>query len=295
MCLAALAFEAHTRFPFVLAANRDEAFDRPAAGLGWWEPGEGLPAVLGGRDLQAAGTWLGLTAQGRLALLTNVRRGGNTRADTLAPSRGEIVARWLRGDAEPSRFTVDIGLAGYNGFNLLAIDFPQATRFWASSDALPQRLHKGVFGVSNAALDTPWPKVTQLKQRLQQAVRQGGTAQALAGRLFDALADRTQAADHSLPSTGITLERERQLSSAFIQTPERRYGTRCSTVVLTEVAHGGWLTHVVERSFGTEGQLEAVRQTELAGWPPKPGGAPPERSAVQVWQAADSARPSVAP
>jgi uncharacterized protein with NRDE domain len=110
MCLAALAIDQDRRFPLVLAANRDEFLERPTARLGWWAHEPGAPEILGGRDLHGGGTWLGLTAAGRLALVTNVRRPG-ARADD-APSRGAIVPLWLRGDLDADRFWVRVALSG---------------------------------------------------------------------------------------------------------------------------------------------------------------------------------------
>src|SRR5437867_3846904 len=116
MCLVALALDESHRFPLVVAANRDEFFSRPAARLGWWSAAAGAPDILGGRDLGGGGTWLGLTAAGRLALLTNVRLAD--RLEPHAPSRGEIVPLWLRGDLATDRFWTRVALSGYNGFNL---------------------------------------------------------------------------------------------------------------------------------------------------------------------------------
>ncbi|HEX4508960.1 MAG TPA: NRDE family protein, partial [Burkholderiaceae bacterium] len=162
MCLVAVALDEDRRFPLVVAANRDEYFDRPAARLGWWAPDEGSAEILGGRDLVAGGTWMGLTAAGRLALVTNVRR--TVVPDLQAPSRGHIVAGWLSTALRPDQFWMQTSLSGYAPFNLIAADFLRGDCFWASNEsAVPQRMERGIFGLSNAALDTPWPKVVALK------------------------------------------------------------------------------------------------------------------------------------
>ena len=121
MCLVALAIDQSRRFPLIIAANRDEFFKRPTARLAWWATHPGEPAILGGRDLEGGGTWMGLTAQGRLALVTNHRDPG--RIDLQAPSRGEIVANWLAAREPIDRFWMRTALSGYNGFNLIAADF----------------------------------------------------------------------------------------------------------------------------------------------------------------------------
>lgn len=273
MCLAALSIGQHKRHVFVLAANRDEYYQRPAARLGWWLPDGGGPAVLGGRDLQAGGSWCAISATGRLALVTNVRRPGSF--DPQAPSRGEIVAHWLRGDQPPARFWVNVGLAGYNPFNLIAIDFAQEQRFWCGEDAAPRRLDGGLHGLSNAQLDTPWPKVQALKQSLRAAVNATRSVQGLADRLFAALAERRTWPDADLPRTGVPIERERALSAAWVHMPDVGYGTRCSTVLVVEQTDSGFVTHVQERSFRPDGSTEAVRRAMLPDWPPAPGAARP--------------------
>ena len=269
MCLVALAIDQHRRFPLVVVANRDEYFARPASPMAWWSQGPGLPAVLSGRDLQSGGTWLGLTTAGRLALLTNVRN--PARNDPEAPSRGAIVPLWLRGDLSMDRFWTRVALGGYNGFNLIAMDFARGEGFWATNtQGLPRRLERGIHGVSNAMLDTPWPKVVRLKHRLAVALETSTSTDALAERLFDALADRSLAADDELPSTGISLELERLLSAAFIRTPDGRYGTRCSTLVITERIDRRLVTHVFERSFGAaESDPTQLQHSLLKDWPPQ--------------------------
>jgi uncharacterized protein with NRDE domain len=268
MCLLALAIGQSRRFPLVLAANRDERFDRPTAALDWWTPAPGDAAVLGGRDLEGGGTWFGLTQAGRLALVTNVRRPGAMAPG--APSRGAIVPAWLRHRGESDRFWRATAQSGHNPFNLVAADLARGEAFWASNDAAaPRRLEAGLYGVSNAALDTPWPKVTALKQRVAQAVALSDSAEMLAGQLFAALADRSRPDDSALPATGVTLELERELSPAFILSPDRRYGTRCSTVLICEEVGGQRSTRVIECSFSADSSTPTQRHVELRDWPPR--------------------------
>lgn len=268
MCLVALALDQSSRFPFVLAANRDEFYDRPATRLGWWEPAEGGPAVLSGRDLQGGGTWLGLTAHGRLGLVTNIRDPQNM--DAQAPSRGLIVPQWLKGDLSMSLLWPRLAMSGYNGFNMVALDFAQGECFFLNNRKLyPERLQRGVFGLSNATLNTPWPKVQQLKARLKQAVTSLNDAETLANQLFEALADPAQAPDHQLPSTGVSLEWERLLSSAFIKSANGQYGTRCSTLVITERVNKRLVTHVMERTFTAQSSMALLRRVTLRNWPPR--------------------------
>jgi len=246
MCLALVALDAHPKFALVIAANRDEFHARPARAAHW---GRAPPFadILAGRDLDAGGTWLGIRRDGRWALLTNVREGG--RFDASAPSRGNIVPTLLNGvDPLPAAIHGFAGDAGarYNGFNVLAGDDEAA--LWVSNrGGAPTRVARGVHGVSNALLDTPWPKLTRTRSAFSAWCAQGDSDFA---PLFAALADRTRAPDDALPSTGIPHEWEQLLSSPFIVS--ERYGTRCSTVVA--VGHDG-AARFVERTFDAHGAL----------------------------------------
>lgn len=275
MCLAAMAIGLGDRYPWVLASNRDEYFDRPTAALAWWRPDGGQHRILGGRDLSAGGTWLGLTRVGRLALVTNVREPGNMLA--ASRSRGELVVQSLRngGALEPAHALLQVPR---NGFNLFTADLSRAdfvpaggpVANWLTNRPPRHRsLGPGLYGLSNAALDTPWPKVTTLKDRLRHAVASVDAIDELVESAFAALGDRQCAADADLPSTGLPMERERQLSSAFIDiaatdAARRRYGTRCSTVVVVERSGLDRIAHVVERGFepgGAPGTETVVRWT----------------------------------
>jgi uncharacterized protein with NRDE domain len=268
MCLAAWAIDQTRTFPLVLVANRDEYFDRPAARLAWWQERPEHPPILGGRDLQQGGTWFGLSTAGRLALVTNIRSARPP--DPEAPSRGRLVADWLSGQRAADPFWMQAALSGYNGFNLLAADFAAGECFWASNGgSLPRRLTKGLYGLSNAQLDTPWPKVGLLKQRLADALATHADVDALASTLFGALADRQTFPDEQLPATGVPLELERMLSAAFIRSPDGHYGTRTSTVLITHRRGRRLFTHVFERTFTAGPGLALLRRSTLPDWPPR--------------------------
>lgn len=287
MCLAAFAIGQSQRFPWVLASNRDEYFRRPALPLAWWRPPGGGPAVLSGRDLTAGGTWLGLNASGRLALLTNVREPLPQLA-TL-PSRGELVLQWLRVqghesdealERDPAHALQPMASVPRHGFNFFTAHLAAAgmsgswapSGHWLSNRPRPVqgRVGAGVFGLSNASWDTPWPKVQRLKQRLANALDAQLDDKALLDAAFRALADPAPAADAQLPNTGVPLARERQLSSAFIRIePDAAgtYGTRCSTVVLVEQLGMRRQVRVVERSFDESGAISGQREHRLDLFP----------------------------
>jgi uncharacterized protein with NRDE domain len=270
MCLVALALGVHPRFPLVIAANRDEYFARPTLPLDWWSPSRGGPKILSGRDLEAGGTWMGISANGRLALLTNIRAPSQHHPDAL--SRGRIVTEWLAGADDADRFWAAAAARRHNGFNLIAADLSKDDWFWAANRGIePIRLSTGIHGLSNAELDTPWPKVVHLKQRLAVALSRSTDCEGLAVALFEALADRTIVADFALTDTGMPLEVERQLSSAFVDMPARGYGTRCSTLLIRERIEGGVRTHVLERSFDRDRTATPhTRKTVIDDWPPSP-------------------------
>jgi uncharacterized protein with NRDE domain len=260
MCLVALAVARSPRYPWVLASNRDEFFDRPAAPLAWWQSEGGGAEVLSGRDLVAGGTWLGLTRAGVLALVTNVREPG--RFDPAAASRGGLVLQALARGPRDTAWLAGLAAVPRNGYNLVVADLKQGQAAWVSNRPLPQTraLGAGLFGLSNAALDTPWPKVMQLKQRLAAALDAAPSSHDLADAAFAALADRQCAPDETLPATGLPLERERQASPAFIRIDGRAsgagiYGTRCSTVVIVEQVGAQRLVQVIERRHDEDGEF----------------------------------------
>lgn len=266
MCLAAVAVACSDRFPFVVASNRDEFHARAAAPLAWWVPAAGAAPVLGGRDLEGGGTWLGLNAAGRLALVTNVREPG--RFDPAAPTRGTLVTQALAAPRADERWLDGVLQVPRNGYNLLLAEIGAPQLLWAGNRAGPaRRLGPGLYGLSNAALDTPWPKVVQLEARLADALALSRDAADLALALFAALADRRPAPDAALPATGVPLARERQLSPAFIHVGgdggAGAYGTRCSTLVIAERRGRGLHTRVIERRFDAAGAVEGETTVEL--------------------------------
>lgn len=254
----ACAWQLLPGYPLLVLANRDEFYARPTAPLASWSP-EGGPALVGGRDLQGGGTWLGVRGR-RFAALTNVREPG-VPVPPDAPSRGELVSGFLASELSPGAWLRDLAPERYAGFNLLVSDGEALAH--ASNRGPAGRsgvLEPGLYGLSNATLDTPWPKLVRLKAGLEEALGEGpetgqpwGEASAREGRcarLLDLLRDPARAPDAELPVTGVGLEAERYLSSIFVAAGA--YGTRSSTVVLSGAA-----------------QVEVWEQTFVEG---EPGG-----------------------
>lgn len=268
MCLVALALHRHPRFPAVLASNRDEWFHRPSAPMDWWRPADGATPVLAGRDLAAGGTWLAFTAEGRVALVTNVREPGHEVPG--APSRGALPLHWL---ADPVDDLAPLAAVPRQGFNLLAADLRQGRGTWLTNRprARQAALGAGVHAVSNADLDAPWPKVIALKARLARAVDEAGetadAGEALAQSLFDALRDDRTAPDADLPRTGVPTGRERALSAAFIRIDAGDaglYGTVASTVAWVERVGADARLQVIERRYAPTGATADERRFTLA-------------------------------
>lgn len=225
MCLVLVVWRAHPRYACVVAANRDEFHARPTAPAGWWQD---HPRILAGRDLEAQGTWLGMTRGGRFAALTNYR-GPQQRRDASTPSRGTLVTTMLESGATVAQgldYLAEVG-SRFNGFNLIFSD-GERLGIYESVRGQGRELGPGLYGLSNDLLDTPWPKVLNAKGRLQAAF--GDMTDTAA--LLDVLRDEESAPCAQLPKTGVSLERELLLSSAFVRAQD--YGTRCSTIIRME-------------------------------------------------------------
>jgi uncharacterized protein with NRDE domain len=207
----------------LLIANRDEFYARPTAPLAFWDD---EPDLLAGRDLQAGGTWLGVTRQGRFAAITNYRDPRANNPD--APSRGALVSDYLRGRGTPVDYLTRLvpRAAEYNGFNLLVGD-GQHLFYYSNQDGSPRCLEPGFYGLSNHVLNTPWPKLERGRAGLLAQLQ--GPSEPATDDLLELLADRTRAADEHLPDTGVPREWERILSSIFIESPG--YGTRTSNIL----------------------------------------------------------------
>ena len=225
MCLIFLSLRQHPQYKLVVAANRDEFYARQTAPAAFWQD---HPYVLGGRDLEAGGTWMGITRQGRISLITNYR--DPQHIDPAAPSRGKLVSDFLTGHDTPDLYLKNIAGSGirYNGFNLIVGDLNSLWYYSNYRDGVDE-ITPGLHGLSNHLLETPWPKVVRGKEKLATILQQTTITPE---EIFELLYDDTQAADNLLPSTGVSLELERRLSSMFIKSPN--YGTRCSTVIMID-------------------------------------------------------------
>lgn len=252
MCLMVFNWQPHAPVRLIIASNRDEYYARPTQALGRWPD----QPIIAGRDLQAGGTWLGMSLNGRVAVLTNYREPTQPRLDS--PSRGQIASAFLASHARAQHFLEDLLSTSqdYNPFNLLLFDGTELVGFESRHRHI-FLLPKGVSAVSNGDFNDSWPKLNRLRCGFSQALSQHDVADASAGEwsgtswleqaAFTLLSERRTAAPADLPQTGIPFERELSLSAEFVHSAD--YGTRASTVVCV----GGKSARITERSFNAEG------------------------------------------
>ena len=235
MCLITFAYNAHPNYRFILAANRDEFYARPTTVVDWWEDHQ---EILGGRDLQALGTWMAIHKNGRFAAVTNYRDIKNIKPDAL--SRGDLPVNFLLSEEAPERYASAVHQAGrnYNGFNLMVLENELA--HVSNYDENIHVLDPGIYGLSNALLDTPWPKVTRAKRMFSEVIQTDFSLE----DLITMMQDDATAADNQLPETGLDYDREKALSAMCIRTPD--YGTCCSTAITID--HAGHV-NFMEKSY----------------------------------------------
>jgi uncharacterized protein with NRDE domain len=238
MCLILFSYKLHADYKLILAANRDEFYERPTASLEYWPD---HPDVLAGRDLKSNGTWLGVTRSGRLAAVTNYREPASHMEN--APSRGILIRDFLIGNSSPEPYlkAVSKKRIAYNGFNLIAGD-PSGLYYYSNRASRVRHLQPGLYGISNHLIDTAWPKIQRGKDLLQGQL--SGREKIDIEKIWKILADRRLPADKELPDTGVGLQWERILAPLFISNPD--YGTRSSSIVLME--YSGQITFM-ERTF----------------------------------------------
>ncbi len=225
MCLIFIALKNHPKYKLIVAANRDEFYNRKTAPAAYWKD---HPEILGGRDQEAFGTWLGMTKSGRISMVTNFRDPKNI--NPKAPSRGKLVTDFLLDSTLGEKYLerVESKAKKYNGFSLI-VGTVDSLYYLSNYKEGVIILNSGLFGLSNHLLETPWPKVEKGKNEIQLLLKSPSIKPE---DLFHILQDETISTDEKLPDTGVGLERERALSSAFIKSPG--YGTRSSTVILVD-------------------------------------------------------------
>lgn len=226
MCLILFSYNTHPLYKLILASNRDEFYNRPTRSLFFWDDSS---AILAGQDEKDKGTWLGVSSSGKFSGITNFRSPDTLKVN--APSRGLLVSDYLQGSDSPDAYLERIKQSGssYNGFNLLAGDL-NAMYYYSNRGAGVREVNPGIYGLSNAFLDTPWPKVVKGKRGLAKIISTG--KEVTPENLFTLLSDRVYPPEKELPETGVGSEWERILSPMFIESDI--YGTRTSTIILID-------------------------------------------------------------
>lgn len=240
MCIILFSYLQHPRYRLILTANRDEFYGRATEVAGFWED---KPDLLAGKDKVGGGTWIGMHKSGRWSALTNYRVPmADLKPD--AKSRGHLTYDFLTTQTLPTDYIQTVGKEDglYNGYNLLA-STPTELAYYSNIQKTPQILSKGIYGVSNAFLDTDWQKVQKGKTALQSIIAEENFSPY---SLLDMMQDTEKAPHERLPKTGVPLDWEHALSSIFIEMPERAYGTCCTTVLL--ITHEGEV-HFIEKSY----------------------------------------------
>lgn len=239
MCLVVIAYRVSPDYPLIVAANRDEFHARPAESAYWWAD---KPDVLGGRDLQAGGTWLAVQRKGRFATVTNFRDAVKPSGKLL--SRGHLITDFLDSDLSAIDFLQTIQGERYSGFNLLVAD-GETLAYLSNRGGDSRSLSPGIYAVANESLDTPWPKVLRSKSALQKLVDAKAVNETELLRLLD---DRRKAKSTDVDTQGLPFEKAHALTAPFIVLPD--YGTRCSTVLLRDSTGR---IRLVEKRFSADG------------------------------------------
>lgn len=247
MCLITFAYKSHSKYSLILLANRDEFYQRPTQAMHYWPDQEG---TIAGRDLEQMGTWLGINTQGKFSAVTNYRDGNTINATKR--SRGELTASYLATTATANDYLAQLeeNKTLYGDFNLLLGD-NSGLYYCSNRGGLTQALSPGVYGMSNALLNTPWPKLTQVNKALEEAIR---SEKLNLAQLLAIMQNQQRAPDSQLPDTGISLEWERLLSSSFISS--ETYGTRAITILLQQYDGATQLIEQVYDRNGKTGESE---------------------------------------
>lgn len=251
MCLIVFGYNCHQTYPFILAGNRDEFYQRPTKQAHFWDT---EPEILAGRDLKAGGTWLGMTKEGRIGVLTNYRHfhsqpGGQK-------SRGELIPTFLKSSLDPKNVLADIISRGhqYDGFNMIAGTSTKLNYISNVHNSL-EEIPPGIHGISNGFLNTSWPKVDVAKEKYRSATSGADIDEEA---IFSFLKNKETYPQESLPDTGLSPEKEKAVSPIFIEL--KNYGTRCSTLITVDK---NGLVSFVEKSYHKNCESETERRFQF--------------------------------
>lgn len=252
MCIVAIAWQHHPRWKLLAIGNRDELHARPASPIGRWN---GKEHLIAGQDIQVGGTWLGISEQGRFAVVTNVAQTEPPSPD--AASRGSLLKDFLSGDGQYANLDT-IDYSRFNPFNLLTVSGDVAKIISNKSNRTCQELMPGVYGLSNGTLDHPWSKSALLNQSLESWLNNDAEDFEW---LLSELRNQEPIADQGAISDETGRPPRPEYSSIFINNGV--YGTRCSSIVAVEQDGTG---KFIEERFNSNGQ--SIGQTDIDfSWP----------------------------
>ncbi len=225
MCLIFLSYKQNKEYPLIVLANRDEFYKRPTQTAHYWE---NSPHILAGKDLDGGGTWMGITKNGYISMLTNYRDVANIKPN--APTRGKLVSDYLQGEFSPKEYLLALSKTGstYNGYSLITGSFNDPW-YYSNYEKKIAQLGTGLYGLSNALLDSKWPKIEAGKAALTPLILKKKIDKEA---LFNLMTNPDLAENNQLPQTGLPIEKERAISSMFINI--EGYGTRCTTLILVD-------------------------------------------------------------
>lgn len=246
MCLITFRYGQHNRYKLILAANRDEAYNRPTVGADYWKE---YPDLLAGKDLEANGTWFGITKQGKVGAITNCHGEEFTAPEKSKKSRGQILIDYLTGEQDPVTFINQLIASkdDYQPFNVLLGSIDMLFHYNSNDDDYT-KLDIGTHSLSNATLNTPWPKVKNTRQQLDSIIQ---TDHDYMHDLFAMMMNQTPAPDNEIPRAPLPMEILRKTSANFIKTEQ--FGTKSTTLLLVD-----WNNNVtfVERNYLLEGNYK---------------------------------------
>lgn len=245
MCLILIAKDYHPKYKLIIAANRDELYERLSFSLHYWDDGSDIYA---GKDLKAGGSWFGINKTGKLAAITNFREMNNIKKSRYdkdvpyTPSRGKLVIDYLRNNISVDEYKNYLNKTAndFNGYNLIYGNINEL--FYFSNETKDfKELNQGIYGISNHLLDTPWFKVRKGKYLFNELLKND---EIIVDDIFKILMDDEKANDNELPATGLSKQIEKEISSIFIKT--EKYGTRSSTILLVDKEDNG---NLIERNY----------------------------------------------
>ncbi|KAH0716827.1 hypothetical protein KY290_013395 [Solanum tuberosum] len=267
MCIAVFIWKAHPLYPFHLFLNRDEYHSRPTKPLSWWEDSD----ILGGRDEVAGGTWLACTRTGRLAFLTNVRE---INSNSHTKSRGDLPLRFLKSVKSPHDFSEQLlkEAGEYNGFNLIVADLCSMTMLYITNrpkhtGMSVTEVSPGIHVLSNATLDSPWPKSQRLEYSFKQLLDEYGESEIPIGQAAERIMRDLAKEDSNLPGI-YSPECEYQLSSIFVDTEMSmgRFGTRSTSSLAVRSSGDATFYEVyLEKDVWKEQQMTFVIEKMIDG------------------------------